>query len=193
MFYRNVKAPISNISLSKEHARGSLTYYFGLFCALGNKNIGGNKFFLSKMDPLLRQIVEKRILMNHILEGVNNKVEKIYATGLLSENEYLYTVWRILLAKHVYNQGLPGESNMAILINKYGEGIKSDVLNLITKYRYSMAKHAQQYEIPSINSFICNEYSYIAEIAFKLTPEKDECFDDGILKLKILSDNSLTV
>jgi len=186
LYCQNEHKSFETVTLSQEHDRGSLAYHFGVFCAYGSKNIGGNPLFLEEAPAIFGQIMEKRVMMNDIMLGVKNAREKIVSTGTLSANEYLYTVWRILLSQHVFSGGLPGEADMSVLLDKYGSQIANEVFDLNLKYKKARAKHSLRIKSAILNEFIVQESAEIERKSLSLSPENRDHLDQSIQDMHAL-------
>lgn len=183
-YYNNVNRVIQDFYISQEHQRGGLGYFSGVYCSLGNENIGGESFAIKRLMPILSNVMEKRVLINHVLTGVRSMTETIQSTGTLNANHYLYGMWRILLSLHIYYGGLPGESNIDFLFQKYGtEKIREEFEFLRKNYKNSLAKGTQRYRLLSLNKFMTEKYNELSEKAFSLLPEKEYQYKENCILL----------
>ncbi len=183
-FYEN-SSDYKNIPLSSEHARGGLTYYSGIYCYLGNKKSGSNIKEINAIKNRLTDVMEKRILISHILAGVQDNLDRIEIDGGMSACDYLYLIWRVLMAEHVYRDGLPGESEIDMLMMSY---MDQETMNLVNKlrnvYKNSLSKHSQFFRICELNTFIRNKFIFFEGIGEKLKPQHEETAKDRIESFK---------
>lgn len=174
-----------NISLSHEHARGGLTYHYGIYCWLNNSRSGSNLINVDELRNKLACIIEKRVLISHILAGVEAGLTKLETENGMSACDYLYMTWRVLLAEHVFNGGMPGESDIDMLMNLYMDKKTAMVVNRLKYiYRDSLSKHAQFFIIEELNKFISDKYNYLRKIIKDLKPENEKILGSKIKEIK---------
>lgn len=171
--------------LSAQHLRGGLSYYWGFFCCLNNQRAKYYDQFYDVAYPIMNQMFEKRLLIEHILVGVPGICDTIRFQNYLSSNDYLYTVWRLLLSNHILHGGLPGESDIHDLMKAYLENTTACVTEkLIQTYRKALSKSSQMFEIKELNDYILSEYDRIFADSSNLHPEHEIHFENNFLLLK---------
>lgn len=187
-FYANC-SDYQNIPLTKEHARGGLTYYSGIYCFLGNKKSGSNINKIEDLKEKLANVMEKRVLISHILAGVKSGLAKLEIEGGMSACDYLYTIWRVLLAEHVYKGGMPGESEIDFLMPLYMDKETMETVNrLRVIYKDSISKHSQFFRIINLNNYIDNKYVYLEKAGKELKPEYETDMKARIEEIKVYVD-----
>ena len=178
-----------NIPLSSEHARGGLTYYSGIYCWLNNSRSGSNLKEADELKKKLENIAEKRVLISHILDGVESGLSKLEIENGMSACDYLYTTWRVLLAEHVYHGGMPGESEIDLLMSHYMDEKTKEVVNRLRAiYKNSLSKHAQFFSIEDLNVFISKKFNYLKTLLKELEPEKEGNLSEKIRDIKLFVD-----
>lgn len=183
-YYQN-PAECQNLPLTKEHARGGLTYYSGIYCYFGNIKSGSFGEEMKTLSDKLMGVMEKRVLISHILDGMEGELDKLEINGGMSACDYLYAVWGVLMAEHVYKGGLPGEGEIDPLIKLYMDGETADVVNRLRRiYKNSLSKHTQFFKIEEINVFIRNKFQFLQKVSGKLTPQHSLDMQEKIEGLK---------
>lgn len=169
LFYHEYKK--TNIMyLSQEHARGTLDCLHGLYLKLGNDLVGGNNNFNLQFDELLQELLEPAILAEYALLGMKNIVHTVEIIGKLSSNEYLYSIWRVLLAGYIMDGGLPGDNRIDKLIEVCGDrNLQEQVDGLREIYKGALTKSSQRFEIDYLNNYIIQNY-----VAMKQKIDKQE-------------------
>ncbi len=168
-------AAYKNIPLTKEHARGGLTYYSGIFCYLDNNKSGSNLKEISELEEKLANVMEKRVLISHIVAGVGNRLARLEIEEGMSACDYLYTIWRVLLAEHVYRDGMPGESEIDFLMPLYMDKENMETVNRLRRiYKDSISKHTQFFKIENLNQFIRDKYTYLEKVSEEIKPKHQE-------------------
>lgn len=187
IYYNNINKVIDNYYISKEHSRGGLGYFSGIYCSIGNENIGGDSFAINELIPIFSDVMEKRILINNILSGVKDMIDTIQSFGALNANQYLYGIWRILLSLHVYHGGLPGESNIDFLLQGQNEEDIIEEFDLLRKnYKDSLAKGTQRYRLLSLNKFMHDNYFKLEEKIISLLPENKDRYKESYILMNDL-------
>jgi len=183
-YYQN-RIAYKNIPLTHEHARGGLTYYSGIYCYFGSAKSGSNIEGISALEHRLLSVMEKPVLMFHILVDVGEQLDKLEIEGGMSACDYLYAVWGVLQAEHVYRGGLPGESEIDPLMEQYMDQDTKHITNRLRSiYKNSLSKHAQFFQIEELNVFIRNRYFLLKKVSEELTPQYKADAQNRIDELK---------
>ena len=173
------------LSLSKEHARGGLTYYSGIYCCFNKEKAGSN---LKEIDNLVKKfidVMERKILILHILSGVQNSIVRLNVEGGMSACDYLYTIWRLLLSECVYKEGIIGESQITLLMTKYLDERNKEIVNGLRKvYKNSLSKHSQFFEIRELNELIFSKIDFLNGVLQDMEPQNNIEFQDKINEIK---------
>lgn len=187
-FYVHPEIEMKDVYLSAEHQRGGLGYFGGLYWMVGNREVGGNKEFLSDGIELLDKLMEKKIVVNYLVAPLAGRVNKMGYTNGMSSYEYLNTLWRLMLARNILAGGKSGETDFVELAHRFAGGeALSSIESLLHVYRRALSKHSQRFAIMSLNSYISREYESIASEMMKLTPEKEKSGGDTMNKLRELT------
>ena len=140
---------------------------------------------MKTLSDKLIGVMEKRVLISHILDGMEGELDKLEINGGMSACDYLYAVWGVLMAEHVYKGGLPGEGEIDPLIKLYMDGETADVVNRLRRiYKNSLSKHTQFFKIEEINVFIRNKFQFLQKVSGKLTPQHSLDMQEKIEGLK---------
>lgn len=154
--------------ISSEHERGSLDYYFGLYCAIDN-----NCACISEwVDADIIECMRKIFVIKSCLVWINSKLEKSYKKICggeeISGNVYLYGVWYALMSKHILNGNRSGDNKFVLLLDKYTDDNEKIVIKKIYEdYIYSSGKNSKVYKNTIIDNLIMDQYNvnrkYITE------------------------------
>lgn len=184
-FYQN-NVEYKNIPLTKEHARGGLTYYSGIYCYLGSEKSGSNLAEINILCDKLMGVMEKRVLISHVLAGVEKELDALEINGGMSACDYLYIIWRVLLAEHICKGGKPGESELDSLMPLYMDLETMDIVNRLRSiYKNSLSKHSQFFKIEELNIFICNKFNFLKKRSEVLAPQHEGDAKDKMEDLKM--------
>lgn len=154
--------------ISSEHERGSLDYYFGLYCAIDNEC----SYICEWVDVKIIECIRKLFVVKSCIVWMNSKLEKIYRMicegGSISGNTYLYGVWYVLMSKQILNGNRPGNNKFVLLLDEYIEDKDKQIIYKIYEdYIYSNSKNSNVYKNNFIDSLIMEQYDinrkYICE------------------------------
>lgn len=174
-----------DIYLSSEHRRAGLGYFGGVYWGVGNKQSWEAELYSNQIVHLLNHVMEVKIIVSYLLNGVRSRVENLQYNVFLTSYEYLNSLWRILLSKSILAGNLPGQTNFGHLVDTYmDEGLIVLVNELINVYAKALGKHSQRFTIPEMNQYIINEYFDLQRKMGTLTPEKKDTFYQDIIKLE---------
>lgn len=173
-YYSKAGKEIEDIYLSKEHARGGLGYFGGVYWMVGNTCTNG---IGKEIENTLLNIMEKRIIVNYLIKGIAKRIDILEYEGRLSSYEYLNSIWRILLGKGIMEGNLPGKTDFKYLLKSYADECILDPVNDLWKtYENALGKHSQRFDIPVISDYIIKEYTGLKKETIKLEPEKKEIY-----------------
>lgn len=170
--------------ISKEHERGSLDYYFGIYCGIDNELSAITEAFSKYIEALRSVCMNKAMIV-----WFNNKIEKIYRKIVMKQeitgNEYLYSVWYAYMCKHIMLGNRSGDNKLRKLVGLYATLIeKEEIINIHNDYKVSESKTAKTYYSKIINDIITNQYKTNKQYIFDTkTSLKQEEYENSILTL----------
>lgn len=146
--------------LSLEHERGSLDYYFGMYCAIDNKC----SYISEWVDENIIECIRNLFVIKSGIVWMNNRLEKIYHMicegKKISGNAYMYGVWYALMSKHILNGNKPGDNKFVSLLEKYvDDNDKIAIKKIYEDYIYSNSKNSKVYKSNIIDSLIMKQYT----------------------------------
>lgn len=177
-YYENPADFTKSVTLSPQHTRGSLDYFQGFYCFVGNSDAVSKSRLFPETKDLFQKIMEKRIVLSHFISRLNSFSSHITLHGSLNSHDYLYAVWMILISRHLLHNGLPGEWKIRYLMDQYLEpSCQGDMETLLDKYKTALSKGSQILRNDRLNDYIQRNNHTLATQFQKLRPENENCFD----------------
>lgn len=148
-------------SISAEHKRGSLSYYFGLYVCLGNPFCIDRKGFFDGHRAEFLKRYSPTIVIIEMLSRLKAARDKIINGDNLFGNECLYGIWYSLMIRGVYENRLPGDNKIMNLLKEYGDNELMDCfVSIHNDYKRSAYKRAQIINNKRVYSAIIDSYEF---------------------------------
>lgn len=148
-------------ALTAEHARGSLSYYFGLYVCLGNCFSKSRDGFLEKTANTWLELYNPNIVIAELYCHMLPIYSKISSKGIVSGSQCVYGLWYALMIKGICDRMLPGENKIRDLLVRYGnDDLTNRFYEIHSIYKRGAGKNAQFFDDEVINSFIISSFKF---------------------------------
>ena len=175
--------------LSSQHRRAGCSYYFGIYSTIGNPYAVEYGSFLTNTRSLFLDMFEKKIAILELLSAVKTTAHNIKYWRKVYLYDYLYAIWRLVLAKHIAHGGLPGENNIYDLVQKYCPAALADrIKDYLFLYKETYTKESVFIQIEEFNQFILKEYSEMEAVVLNMPYEKKPLYIDACKRIEKIID-----
>lgn len=144
--------------LSAEHSRGSLDYYFGVYCGIDNEFSWISDAFSNYVECLREICISKSIIV-WFDNRLEKTVKKIAVGEEITGNEYLYSVWNAYMCKHMLNGNKTGDNKLRKLLDLYStQSEKEQIMSIYNDYKMCESKNAKKYFNDIINDLLLKQH-----------------------------------